>query len=1565
MALPRVSRSQSPAQNDNAINLGIASLDQLLATVSGLATTAYADAVGATERQARQAFDASLQQQITDGNTARQGLAARVQTVEAVVAKTRTAVLYAADRPGDGVSYFTGAPDNLGPLDAVDMDPARVVVTSEGQAIRLNGQQWVVSKSRFQAEPGRIGQARFALFRSQNAADPSNDTIRIGLLCYDAAGGSLADYPLADLADVTTVSGRVERSFRFTRDAALRDGVVNINPATRSVRLYVYTFGGAQQTNIEVMEWQDATDLITSGNEQHIGGAPGFGPELVAVANVRRAFANGVQPAFADRGLLIPAGQSGADSYLIPGLPAQGLSVGTKVRLRFDFQASADLTSGSVFNGVGGTVLKADGSEVGGNGSVLTALAPGAYRAEYTYTLTGGEARFDFTTRISGSARATPAFVALRSASIEVLATPDTSTVNAETTRHMEQVRARLALVPGYRRMIRVEADGSSLDGLVKVIDGVALLSAAGPAGADERSVVAVGPGSYLGECAPGATPETAPAISPADYVDVVGQGRPEDVQIVSRFPDNQSGQDTIQPFRIQRTGRIANLTVIGCNLRYPIHMEVGNAPNRAVQVVEDVIAIHEGATGWASPTAIGVGQHEANDQTFRRVRARSPQGAIGIHDNINWSRPSRTLIEDSVLHGTGIDGRSLVLTSTGSGLVSPVVVRGSTLAGHVRLDCSYLPGALLTNHKANRFGYSLTVYASSPIDVVGVCDVSALTLTSVAGASSAVAVSGPGAAVLFGATPDVRDGAADYAARVYSYHAVDVPTGEVDPGVTLAARLGNRSGSPLSLGVAWDGQQPVTVTLSADYRGMSNAAIVSALNNALASAMGNNAGGRAFSLSQPYNNRPPVHQPDREGRGLNVGSTTILHGMALAWSGHDVRAMTSTDATSLFAGFAIGDAVPGRPARFLRTGWIGQAQLRFDGTPDIQPGDRFQVSASVPGALVEGTDLPLLVVRSVEPHGACLEIIESVLFTGDTQQAVRDAFASITYRDVPGLSDAVDAKALRGANLSDLGDPAAARTNLGLGSVANLSPAQLASLGNAVGDAIAGRVADNQALGGASTVPRPYLARAQDAPWSLLEFGKYGGVNTGHTDLVTAALQSSEKNITVPHRDFNLEDAVALTVSQQKVLGSGLGSAFINRRASGSAAVPLLIIPPGVTDSVVGGIVFRHNGADKVNPVIGDGGLYSVPYGSAILVCGDRSHLRDLYVYDAWDNGIAVLSKPYGTGGAAGSPADVDIAGCRTYNCGVGNHRADAGGPGQIGSGVNNVSGANLLVRGHIDRGSRGAVTADDGGGASGQAIGCLAFENPRGGTGLGAAFYTGTNEFNFYGCDAYYQDGYGFWIAGGAVVSGGLVKGSSDAAMYITRNHVIVNGLQFKDIGYTSSSSLADVIRVDPLFETIDDLSIENVRSYSSQSNLPRYGYYEVPGRPYTVDADVSGRLRGRVAHYLTLGTSRASDPRRVVRQQLGQTGYRVWSDGEIEQWGYVGSSDADPAVTFPIPFRVKVWDLQATMQSVSTSSGVLETIGTSTPSLTGFTGYPRYNNGSTTSHAGEPWTWRARGQ
>lgn len=730
--------------------------------------------------------------------------------------------------------------------------------------------------------------------------------------------------------------------------------------------------------------------------------------ELIGVATVRRVTAGGAQPAFGDRGLLIPFGQSGAGSFLIAGIPAQGLAAGVVVRGRFLFGASLDLDPATVLAAGGATVAMASGPDVGAASWTLTKLAPGIWEGTFTYTLVGGERLFEFFLAVTGgsSARGGRGFIRLEQGALEIVSTPLTTTANAQVARYMEQARARQALVPDFRRAVTVRADGTSIDGLTRIRDGVAAVaSAAGPV---DRNRVYVDAGTYTDEVGIGAgTVETSTAIDPPDYIDIIGLGRPEDALILARRPADQAQQEILQALRHRFTGSVENLSFDVENVRYALHLEAGNAPNRAVQTYRRLRIRHRGSTMWSSPSAIGVGQHEGNRQRFTDVHASSPYAAFGMHNNVNWRRPAFTLIEDGVLHGTGVDSRSIALTSCGAGIVSRVVVRNTVLSGHVRIDTDFLAGAQLPAHKANRFEYALFVRNSSPIDVIAVCNVPALTLTSVPGATSAVAVSNTAAPVLFGAQPDVREGWIDYAAWLCSYHAVGVLPGEADPGVTLAARLGDCRSVPLYLSVAWDGLQAVTITLDQDYRSMSNDAIVLHLNLRLAAAMGGSTGGRLFSLSTPYNGRPPVVQPDREGRGRNAGSGTIMRGMALAWSGRDVRVMTSADPVGAFAGVALNDAIPNRSVRWLEPGaWLGQAQITFDGNPSLALGQRFQVSAAVPGALVLGADRPLLAVRSVEPHGACLAIVDA----SDNVPAIDARTKQLGSLSVPGFSEVVAA---------------------------------------------------------------------------------------------------------------------------------------------------------------------------------------------------------------------------------------------------------------------------------------------------------------------------------------------------------------------------------------------------------------------------------------------------------------------------------------------------------------------------------------------------------------------------
>lgn len=396
---------------------------------------------------------------------------------------------------------------------------------------------------------------------------------------------------------------------------------------------------------------------------------------------------------------------------------------------------------------------------------------------------------------------------------------------------------------------------------------------------------------------------------------------------------------------------------------------------------------------------------------------------------------------------------------------------------------------------------------------------------------------------------------------------------------------------------------------------------------------------------------------------------------------------------------------------------------------------------------------------------------------------------------------------------------------------------------------------------GGASTarsagsLGAPYIARDARLPWSLIDFGPMGVFNTDHTRLIQKSISSGEKVISCPSGIFNVEDTITFDGGSQKFFGSGPSTVFICKRPPRSPAIPLMLVTRDAPDCQLSGFVLKAAGSDKSNPKVGKGDVFSVPYGSALVVCGDRVRISDIDIHDAWDNGVALVGAPFG-GVSPGVPADPLIRDVRTFNCGCGDHTI--GGPGRIGSGINILSASNASVIGCIDHRSNGAVTFDDGAGANGRVIGCSGFENPRNGTGVGASFYTGANEVQFVGCQSFFPGSRGFWLNASADIVGGLVVGADDAGLHITGDNCTIADVTFKNIGFRKRDNDAVVVRVDAIYRDIKDVMLRNVRSWSSTPNLPAYGYYEVPGRKNSAHVNLTGRLIGRLADYKTNGAS-----------------------------------------------------------------------------------------------------------
>lgn len=687
--------------------------------------------------------------------------------------------------------------------------------------------------------------------------------------------------------------------------------------------------------------------------------------DLVDVMVVSKGLANGATDSRQDYGFSIPAGASGAGSFMACKVPITSLSVGTLVEFSFLFITSSAIDGESIINS-GAAVSKGDGT----NDALVapfSEIVPTVWKGTITRQIQARDIAAEFYFVIGGASgvRTASAQVLIAQASMTVSAASDPQTSHDEVASYRAAIDGLRSTIEGYGKVVYVSPSGGDYS---TIRAAVAAETPGRRAGSPTALFVA--PARYSSEAGVGLN------VKPGDYILVDGQGPEDEVVIDARLPGNTADQSAISPLDIIAANvHFRNLTVLGENVRYPAHIEAGAVRKRSTQVFEDVTFRHYGSTGWGSHTAVGVGHHTGNKQIFRRCTMISPTLAYGCHNNVDWMAPATVQIEDSHLVALEDEGQALSAGSIGAGVMSSISLRNCVLNGHVYAFTSGWQSRKIGTHRGNRYEYKIVADNCSPFDWRSACAVEVLELRSVAGGASNIYMQGAARSRLFGNLPAYRLGGVGYAARAYSQHAVAVLSGEYDPGVSLAARLGNRASDPWTLELYIDGGSNTPIVLDANYSAMTNAQVVTNLNAKLAAALGGSAGGRAFMLSTPYQNRAPIFQPSREGMAKNSDSTAILKGHALKWDGRHVKLMTAADAVDLFAGIALDEGMPGQPTRFQRNGWINGVHLIFTGAPSVSLRDKFEIGGQ-PGELVEGSTRPILRARSAQSFGPTFELL-------------------------------------------------------------------------------------------------------------------------------------------------------------------------------------------------------------------------------------------------------------------------------------------------------------------------------------------------------------------------------------------------------------------------------------------------------------------------------------------------------------------------------------------------------------------------------------------------------------
>lgn len=167
-------------------------------------------------------------------------------------------------RPGDAPLLFTeslagGDPTLLDPLDT-DL----VVNDTDGAVVRLTGETVIAERQMRAMEVGRRYRGRAVLRRRVNNPDPATDDVRVAVAWYGQGKGALSapnhETTVYTYPALLVSGGRQEVTFLVARQAG--DDVDVVAPTSaRYARLFIQTAGTTHELDVEVLDWDDITDL--------------------------------------------------------------------------------------------------------------------------------------------------------------------------------------------------------------------------------------------------------------------------------------------------------------------------------------------------------------------------------------------------------------------------------------------------------------------------------------------------------------------------------------------------------------------------------------------------------------------------------------------------------------------------------------------------------------------------------------------------------------------------------------------------------------------------------------------------------------------------------------------------------------------------------------------------------------------------------------------------------------------------------------------------------------------------------------------------------------------------------------------------------------------------------------------------------------------------------------------------------------------------------------------------------------------------------------------------------
>lgn len=648
-------------------------------------------------------------------------------------------------------------------------------------------------------------------------------------------------------------------------------------------------------------------------------------------------------------GIFVPSGQSGQTTYRRYKLDAALLQkyVGSTIQIVLFFNTSTDLTDETGLRG-GLSIYYTDQSpNYDVQSAKVSKIDSTTMRLEWNYTIPDNLSDIGPYVQInSAGLRTTDGFITLDSFAFMFISSPTDSRESILETAidYRSRLASTIASNPSeveYIQIIEVKPDGTGNYTTLKD----ACANAVGES-RTRRVLIKVYEGVY-----------TDTNYHLPNHVDVVGVGQRDLIWLRGYLPEDTalSTIPTVQTIWFNYTSKIKNMKITAQNMRYPIHSDSGASSNRALQEIEDCYVEHYGNQEardwqennggnpggvWGSEHAWGCGTHSGQHIISKRTHWVSATSPWYFHTNKDFDEPCLVEVDESHIDCRTEGGNAIVVQALGSGQPDRLSIKDSIIRGMMLINDSPWLSSQLYNQRANRMEVEITISGSGSVAWNSTQTAQALELRSSESATSSVEVSGEGADVLFGTLPDTREGGTGYPGRVYSTHSIN-NTSYITT-ASLGARLGDLTSSPIDLNITFDGTVNRTITLDQDYSALDNTTIVGLLNADL------NDANRSFYISDPWEGRATVYQPEYESIIQNTGSTAILRGMGVVYDGGKFygRVATSTDDVGLFMGVAIEDIIPGKRGR-VGFGAIYVGNLLKVGTPSNTFNTKLAISST------------------------------------------------------------------------------------------------------------------------------------------------------------------------------------------------------------------------------------------------------------------------------------------------------------------------------------------------------------------------------------------------------------------------------------------------------------------------------------------------------------------------------------------------------------------------------------------------------------------------------------------